>query len=684
MLRYTVLAGLAGCIGAFPVAPFLPVSTDVTPDELVHSRRTRAICDEIGCQWPDALVVWEFQSAGWPAEQVQPVQDTLARAIAEFQRRTVVRFIERQEYARSNMRNNNQREPEMVLEITWGSASSCASITGGVSGEVSYRALEFGGCWNQYPAYIHELGHAIGLHHEQQRFDRDDYIVVGATSSADPSNWEIETGRNPVPYDFASIMHYSLGPGDDYTDDGRALHVSQGSPVLGAAATLSVGDVLTINTMYAAATVELNRVTDLTIRVGDVLAGNTDLLTGGFHFFGNENPEVFYRFIVPANGGKYQFAACGSPVGGSQGATTVTLQVYNADWEPVDLLEDQPTETCPGSVRVHIPYSRTLGTRQYWVAVEGPGGQAHPYFLSMAGGETMSGPVFQPDDLIYSTRMNNLDGEMCAPEGGTCTCDGIMRYGDSTNSVVTAKRTTGPTPCSAEFFGLDYFPDREGFDPHMFCSCHADVVRTSVTTGAGTFDDQEGRLEYALEGSPEHAYMMWIPNDDSLGQHTLSTATYEFSTCDSEGFDSSLRILVAAPSQKVWDGPNWEHNAGLGVGTELASSSGGCRGPNRGAYLRVRLQPGRYWIVVHGRRGPYDRMHGHYTLKSNFAPTIVESVNGECSVSEHPGGTSNRRGGETTCPEGYDRTLQTGACIDNNVPKCIRVVADPNPTPILL
>lgn len=62
----------------------------------------------------------------------------------------------------------------------------------------------------------HELGHALGFHHEHQRWDRDQFLTVhyenikvGRAHDYDwiaKTNWLVTT----LPYDYKSIMHYRV------------------------------------------------------------------------------------------------------------------------------------------------------------------------------------------------------------------------------------------------------------------------------------------------------------------------------------------------------------------------------------------------------------------------------------------------------------------------------------------
>jgi len=71
---------------------------------------------------------------------------------------------------------------------------------------------------------IHEIGHAIGLFHEQQRVDRNNFVTIDLNPVA-PKNrgqfsivGEVQGGQNIATYDYCSIMHYD---GHAFSQDGR-------------------------------------------------------------------------------------------------------------------------------------------------------------------------------------------------------------------------------------------------------------------------------------------------------------------------------------------------------------------------------------------------------------------------------------------------------------------------------
>jgi hypothetical protein len=89
----------------------------------------------------------------------------------------------------------------------------CFSGMGQLGGLGRMQRTNLGGtCALALRTIYHEFGHALGLHHEHQRADRDSYLAVDLSSlGPDLRPWyQKYTFALVGPYDLLSIMHYGL------------------------------------------------------------------------------------------------------------------------------------------------------------------------------------------------------------------------------------------------------------------------------------------------------------------------------------------------------------------------------------------------------------------------------------------------------------------------------------------
>lgn len=148
-------------------------------------------------RWPKGVIPFEI-SPTFDAKY----RNIILQGMEEYHKHTCIRFVKRTAAHKDYIYFTNTN-------------TGCWSSVGRIGGRQELN-LQSPGCTTMIGTSIHEMMHAVGFMHEQNRHERDGWIVVNSQNirSGYESNFDKMSSSKidamGIAYDYGSVMHYNL------------------------------------------------------------------------------------------------------------------------------------------------------------------------------------------------------------------------------------------------------------------------------------------------------------------------------------------------------------------------------------------------------------------------------------------------------------------------------------------
>jgi len=472
------------------------------------------------------------------------IDDVIEPAIQHWNDSTAIAFVER------------SGETDYVEIVT--ATNRCWSAVGRKGGRQEIR-LDESGC-TRIATVVHELGHTVGLKHEQQRTDRDTFVEIvwdNIQTSPDRSgNFRLFGPGLPLgEYGYTSIMHYGRTAfGQIDANGNRMTTIRTLGPTIAPSTRLSDGDLAGVRRLYPETDLPFADITEpeaqVTVDEGDTVTFEADAVIDP----ALDDRDLLLSWTYDRNGVPFTFGSNGlgessthrfcdgvhdvtvAAILPSQGelATDTVRVVVN------DLGTTNPPDLCAISVSIDEPLDGTVFAEGATVPLSAVIDDDHP----------------ETDVPLYPV-IWRLDD----PDDGTIIGTGLqsstklgagqhtihVAYGSASDAVTVTVQETGTAPTAtisspADESLFNWF-DLDGVNTHLdvAVSGSASDAQDGALTGASLVWEvrQEGVGSFQERGTGTDPVLRFPMQVNTVRYDVRLTAV------DSDGMTDSVTIQIA-------------------------------------------------------------------------------------------------------------------------------------------